>query len=506
MASPCKKPGWVAAIILAVCGCGAATLRAQAARPARLTIYNQNFAVVRQQFLLSLRPGVQRVRLTGVTAMLEPGSVILTDAGRHRPLRVLEQIYSANPVSQTRLLRQYAGKVIDFLVSTPHGQTVVRGRIIRAGWTPPASPYGYQAPEPAGLAAPARQPLILVNGRLRFGLPGQPLFPALPPGANLRPVLSWRIASRKTVKIPAQVSYLTGGLSWTARYNVVQPAHGGPIALYGWDKLRNWSGAAFHHAHIQLLAGRVHKNNPNQPRPMAMGLVAGAYSPGGTAVSQQAFDVYHLYTLPRPVTLRSGETRQVEFLRAAGIHMRRYYEYDGMRLQPYQESWSGSMIRANSDYGAQATHQVRVVRSFADTRANHLGLPLPAGRLRFYREDRAGQLQFLGEGHLDNTPAGQTVRALTGAAFDLRGNRTQTQFAINQAAHTLREAFRISLRNQGSRAVNIRVIEHLDRSNNWRIVQSSDLYQKMNSHTVEFRVEAPAHGKKILTYAVHYSW
>ena len=58
------------------------------AEPA-LTIYNQDFAVVRDTVPLELKPGVNQVRFTGTTAYLEPASVILRDSASKQEFRVL---------------------------------------------------------------------------------------------------------------------------------------------------------------------------------------------------------------------------------------------------------------------------------------------------------------------------------------------------------------------------------------------------------------------------------
>ena len=56
---------------------------AAAAEPA-LTIYNQNFAVVRDTVPLDLKAGANPVVYSGATAQVEPDSVILRDpAGKH---------------------------------------------------------------------------------------------------------------------------------------------------------------------------------------------------------------------------------------------------------------------------------------------------------------------------------------------------------------------------------------------------------------------------------------
>jgi hypothetical protein len=83
------------------------------AQPA-LTIYNQNFAVVRDSVPLDLKSGVNEVRFAEATAQLEPDSVILRDPAGKRMLQILEQNYRNDPVSQELLLSLNEGKTIDF--------------------------------------------------------------------------------------------------------------------------------------------------------------------------------------------------------------------------------------------------------------------------------------------------------------------------------------------------------------------------------------------------------
>ncbi len=69
-----------------------------------LTIYNQQFAVVRQKMPLDLKLGVNHVQVTDITAHLEPDSVILRPLDTGRRLQILEQNYRNDPVSQQLLV------------------------------------------------------------------------------------------------------------------------------------------------------------------------------------------------------------------------------------------------------------------------------------------------------------------------------------------------------------------------------------------------------------------
>jgi len=476
-----------------------------------LTIYNQNFAVVREIFPLDLKAGNNTVRFSGATAQVEPDSVILRDPTGQRTVQVIEQNYRNDPVSRERLLNLYEGKTIEFSVRNPDGTyRTVSGKIVRSGYVSryqAMTPYNgdYQARQ-AGMApgGPA-QPLIEMDGKLQFRLPGEPIFPALGDDTILKPVLDWILYSAQPARFDAELSYVSGGMTWSSDYNIVAPETGDTLDLVSWVTLDNQSGKQFDRAHIKLMAGDVNKVQPqNQPtRMMVSAGAAGGYME--PQVTEKTFEDYHLYTLPQPTTLHDRETKQVEFLRASGIQSKRLYVYDGMRpggnYNAYQD------IRQMQQYGTQSNPHVWVMREFANSDANHLGVPLPKGRVRFYRRDQDGQVEFTGENEIDHTPKDEIVRVYTGNAFDITGERRQTKFQSQvQPGGWADESFEIKLRNHKKEAATVRVVEHLYRWTNWVITQESATHRQVDSRTVEYEVALQPDEERTLTYTAHYTW
>ncbi len=503
-----KKHAGIAVVVLLA-------LNIAASAESSLTIYNRNFAVVRDTVPLDLRPGTNEVSVTQITAHLEPDSVILRDPQGKQALQILEQNYRADPISQGLLLSLYEGKEIDFLVQKNDGQdSIVRGKIIRSGYQPHQSGmqrYGYQYAQTQMAHASydgGGQPIIEVNGKLRFNLPGQPLFPALADDAILKPTINWLLETDKAGTLNAELSYITGGMSWEADYSMLAPAQGDALDVIGWVTMDNQSGRTFDNARIKLMAGDVSKIQPEVYGEMNYAMAAVRGGPMEPAVSEKAFEEYHLYTLSRPTTLHDRETKQVEFLRAEGVQTQRLYVYDGAKIDRNRyRGWSYDNIRQDRDYGTQSNPKVWVMKEFKNTKANHLGLPLPRGRMRFYQRDDDGKLEFIGENTIDHTPRDETVRVYTGDAFDLVGERRRTDYQIDTMRNWLDEAFEIKVRNRKeSGTVEIRVVEHLYRWINWKIAETSDQFTKTDSQTIEFRVQVPAGQEKVVTYKVHYTW
>jgi hypothetical protein len=461
-----------------------------------LTIYNQDFAVIREMIPLDLRQGPTSVRFTGTTAHLEPESVILRDPTGQRQLQILEQSYRADPVSAELLLSLNEGKTIDFLVQNRDQVEVVSGKVIRSGYT-----FGNRA------AAPG-QPIIEVDGKLRFQLPGAPLFQKLADDTILKPSIEWTIQSDRPGKLDAELAYVSGGMNWSADYNIVSQGSGDSLDVIGWVTMVNQSGRMFENAHIKLMAGDVNKIRPNEFGRLTQFASMGAVSVAGAPpVTEKTFDEYHLYTLQRPATLHDRETKQVEFVRAAGVHSTIVYVYDGAKIDQNRfRGWQSEQIRNDSGYGTQSNPKVWVMREFVNSDANHLGMPLPRGRVRFYRRDTDGRLEFTGEDSIDHTPRDETIRTFTGAAFDLVGERRRTTFRIDHQRSMLDESFEIKVRNHKKEAAEVRVVEHLYRGTTWEIPISSSPFKKTDSQTAEFQVQLAPGEEKTVSYSAHYTW
>ena len=463
------------------------------AQPA-LTIYNQDFAVVRESLPVDLRAGVNDVRFAGATALLEPDSVVLRDPAGRVSLQILEQGYRSDAVSAGLLLSLSEGKILDFLSRDANGnERVVRGEVVRSGYLPGGG---------------AEAPIIKVDGHLRFSLPGEPLFPALADDTILKPTLSWKLESGEPARFTAELGYVTGGFSWSASYNLVAPEKGDRLDIIGWVTVSNHSGKTFQDAAVKLMAGDVAKIQnlgANKVLQLDAFEARSAMSSPAPVVTEKAFDEFHLYSLSHPLTLHDGETKQVEFMSGTSVLAPVLYVYDG-----------GSYRAGRGmNYGNQGNKKVWVMREFKDSEENHLGMPLPAGRLRLYRRDDSdGRLEFVGEDSIEHTPKNETVRFYTGDSFDLLGERTQTASSNGGVLSSVSrrdrrqtvESFEIKLRNHKTEPVEIRVVEHLRAGGAWEITDQSAEFTKTDANTIEFRVTVQPEVEQAVTYTAHYTW
>jgi hypothetical protein len=222
------------------------------------------------------------------------------------------------------------------------------------------------------------------------------------------------------------------------------------------------------------------------------------------AFAEKAFFEYHLYTLLRPATLANNETKQIELASAADVPLKKLFIYDGAQ----GVGWSdfNEYTRIQPDYGTQGDKKVAVMLQFKNAKDQGLGLPLPKGRVRVYKKDADSALEFIGEDSSDHTPKDEDLRIRMGNAFDLVGERKLSNYEINVDKTRFEESFEIRVRNHKDQDATVKVVEHLYRWNNWKILDSSMPYAKKDAQTIEFELPVPHNGEGVVTYTVKYSW
>jgi len=461
-----------------------------------ITVYNQNFGVVRDTVLLDLSKGLTEASYSGVTAQLEPESVVLRDPAGKVRLSVVEQSYRGDPVDQMRLLQMFEGKTINFMKALDDEEVMVEGRIIRAPRIVMVNnPHG-------GKYQKTLEPIIELDGQLITRLPGTPLFPSLGDDSILEPTLSWKLYSDQAASLNAQLSYLTNGMNWKSDYNLVLPEEGDEVTLTGWVSIENNTGTSFKDATIKLIAGDVNKvqDAPVDPFAGSVMRVKAMAEAAAPEVEAKKFDEFHMYRLPLATTLRDRETKQVEFVRAEKVQTKKLYVYEG-----FQGRYYGGM-NTSQNYGQNSQPDVQIYREFINSEANGLGVALPAGRTRFYRMDSDGQLEFTGENTIDHTPKNERIRVYLGNAFDLVGERTRRDFFRHKSQDLMRESFEIEIRNRSEEQVTVQVVEHLYRWSNWEILEASQDYIKTDAQSIEFPVTVGPDKVAKVTYTVEYTW
>ncbi|MCO6449933.1 MAG: DUF4139 domain-containing protein [Caldilineales bacterium] len=444
-----------------------------------LTVYNSNIALVKESRQFDLDEGVNNVAVTDVPSAIIPETVYfksLTDPDAV----VLEQNYEYDIVGSQKLLEKYIDQPIR--VVTQDG-TVYEGTLL--------SGQGdvILQEEDGGVVV------------VKFEQIQQYSFPALPDGLITKPTLVWMVNATESGNHNAEIAYLTNGLNWAADYVLVLAQDNESLDLTGWVTLDNRSGATYEDARLKLVAGDINRvQEPQVYYDMVVEERAMAAAAPAPQVSQREFFEYHLYEINRPVTLKDNQTKQVEFVSAAGVPANKEFIYDAS--QPYMAY--GPIF--DPGYGQTGQTKVDVSLTF-NTGEDGVDAQLPKGTIRMYQADVDGSPLLIGEDSIDHTPKGEDVTLVIGQAFDLVGERKQTNF--NRIGdRVVEESYEITLRNQKEdEAVDIRVVEHLSRWSDWEIIDTNNEdFTKTDSNTIEWIVTVPAKGSQTISYTVRYEF
>jgi len=442
-------------------------------RSVAVTIYNENLALVKDQRKIQFAGGQNTLAFRDVSARMRPETALLRSLTSPGKLSVLEQNFDFDLLTPQKLLDKYVGKSVN---------------IVR---TNPAT--GVETTEQAQVLAANNGVVVKIGDRIETGIPGRIVYPDVPANLRDRPTLVMSLNNGGVAQQEVELSYLTGGLAWKADYVAELNAADDKLDLSGWVTLTNTSGASYHNAKLQLVAGDVNQvrkelrfANLGASREKAM--IAPA-----SDMAEESLLEFHLYTLDRPTTIAENQTKQVSLLTATGIPARKELLLRGANYY-YGSSYG--------DLGQKM--KVGVFVEFDNKESARLGMPLPKGVIRVYKKDAAGNAQFVGEDHIDHTPKNEKVRLKLGDAFDVTADKKQTDFKRlpNPAKGNawFESAFEIVLKNAKKEAVNVVVQEPIP--GDWKMLSESQKHTKAASNTAVWKISVPAEGSTKLNYRV----
>ena len=432
-----------------------------------ITVYNSNIGLVKDARRLTLPSGVTQLKFGEVAAKIMPQTVHIKSLSDPAGLKILEQNYEYDLLTPQKLLEKFVGKEITILKD------------------------GVEVP--ITILSMNQGIVYKLGGRIFTGQPNNLIFPHIPNNLISHPTLVWLLENHGTAAHKIEATYLTQGISWRADYVAVLDSKDKLLDLSGWVTLDNQSGASYQNARLKLVAGDVNRVIERRGAADAVRALAEVSAkPAAAPFSEESFFEYHLYSLQRATTVKEKQTKQVSLLSADRVPITKQYVYYG----------SHQYFRTR--YGAPvSTQKIGLYVHIANKKEHNLGMPLPKGIVRVYKADNDGSLQFIGEDRIDHTPKDETIKIKMGDAFDIVGQRKQTDW--RKIADNLYEAaFEISLRNHKEEAITVSVIEPM--LSDWEILSSSHPHQKIAAHTAQFDLPVAKNGETKLQYRVRYKF
>jgi len=431
-----------------------------------VTVYNSNLALIKDVRQVGLPAGEGELRFMDVAAYIMPPTVHARSLNHPGDFAVLEQNYEYDLMNAKKLLDKYVGQNIK-LVDWNRYQD--RKEVVEAT-----------------LLSNHQDQIYRIKEEIYLGHPGYKVLPRLPENLIAKPTLTWICTNKSKEAHHLEVSYLTTGITWSADYVMILNKSDTASDLSGWVTLDNRSGALYRDARLKLVAGEVHRVEREQMKVGAARAELGA--PRAQEFEEKPFFEYHIYDLGRKTTIKDSQTKQISLLEARNAAVQKEFVVYGVKTyftRKYMER--------------TPKQPVNVTIKFKNAKQNNLGMPLPAGIVRLYKQDDDGTQQFVGEDRIEHVPRDEEVRLKIGEAFDVVAERIQSEY--RQVTTKLHESeWEVTLRNHKDADVKVGIVEPL--FGNWRIVGHSHPYTKVDASTVRFDVVVPRDGEVKVKYVV----
>ncbi|MCH8274011.1 MAG: DUF4139 domain-containing protein [Armatimonadetes bacterium] len=484
----------IGVVCLAGAGCSLGEAKAKANEPVvnregvELTVYAQDFAMVREVRPMELSEGTNRLQLLHVSKQLDPQSVLLRwqDGAAGLP-EIVAHSYDLGVADSAGLLKRYLGEEVEIVRYGQNGREAQRqkGRL---------------------MVGEEGDVVVQIDGKFYVDPPGTIVAPANGDVVTI-PQLSVQVESGSEQRADLEVAYLTRGLSWSADYVATLSPGEDSISLECWATVTNRTGVDYPDAKVTLIAGSPNRaaqsvivtNLRAKTRDYARAYDAsinGVYAEApATLPSLKAEPVgdFHAYHIESPTTVVQEQMNRLVILKATDVPVIKDYSTRLPRLTAYDYDYEWG----RGDFPVRGTVQLAV--TFFNREDDGLGLPLARGAIRFYEPDSSGSLRYVGAASIQNTPKDQKVYLTLANAFDLF---TEARVVKKQkiSKRTMRKEIEVVLHNEKAEAVDLRVVQGF--SGRWKIINESHEHKNLDASNAQWTVNVPAGGEVTLKYTV----
>ncbi len=460
-------------------------------------VYDMGFALVNELRSVTLDKGKNQVHFGQLSSRVDPASISFVPLVGGGKMEALEQQFEYDLAALQGMLARYAGKSIE--VVTDSGR--VKGTLISY---------------PAAEMEPGQAPVLAVQGEdgtttviPDMGAVREILFPRATQLARLEPTLTWSLDSEQGGPQNIRLSYILPGITWSALYETILDSGEKEATMMVRIMLANNSDARFDAARVRLLT------TPKGALPPVQTLLESEASTHATEELRYSYGVeqptaervaasaeaVHRYDLAAPMTFEPYQTKNIQLYKVEKLPVSRFYVYDGVRFDRFQRN------RQNDwNYGTEFQRTVEAFLEFENTKAAGLGMDLPPGTFQIYQQKEDSPLDWIGGDFVTAASADERVHVLLGPARGIQGERERTGYAEITPLHDYEESFEIRLENESADEVEIRVVEHLYRGNEFEIVKSDTEYKASGPQAIEFRPTLKSGGKRSIHYTVKYRW
>ncbi len=417
-----------------------------------LTIYKDNFAVIKEPIIWNLKSGSNTASFSNISKNLLFDSPVLNI----EDVQILSQTLNKNFSSTDSFLKSSIGSPVE-IIPTGGGRT--------EGLLMDINSSSISVKTSKGLIVFQRSQLLSIT------LKSNSIHD------KFAPEIVWELASDEDKSVNAELTYITSGFTWKPIYNLIINGDDSKATLSVNAEISN-------NTNINLFAINISVVEGNVPLQAKSKSVSYQMIESRSAMdNRSALGDFYIFDIGLNMKLDSMQSVQLPLMEQREITYDKKYVFQ------------------NSERD-QGDEPLSVEVSFENSASNNLELPLPSGVLFLYEKDDLNSMRFIGRNSLTQLYKGGVAILDGGKAFDIIGKRRILNF--DRQKNSEESTISLQILNTSDKSIKVKAVENI--FGDWVIKESSSMYIKEDASTIFFPLEIEPGQSELLTYTYKKEW
>ena len=417
-----------------------------------LTIYKDNFAVIKEPIIWNLKSGSNTASFSNISKNLLFDSPVLNIEG----VQILSQTLNKNFSSTDSFLKNSIGSPVE-VIPTSGSRT--------EGLLMDINSSSISVKTSKGLVVFQRSQLLSITLKSNSV------------HDKFAPEIVWELASDEDKSINAELTYITSGFSWKPIYTLTINGDDSKATLDVNAEISNNTNVSLFATNISVVEGNVPLQSKSQSVSYQMIESRNAMD------NRSALGDFYIFDIGLNMKLDSMQSVQLPLMDKREITYDKKYVFQ------------------NSERD-QGDEPLSVEVSFENSASNNLELPLPSGVLFLYEKDDLNSMRFIGRNSLTQLYKGGVAILDGGKAFDIIGKRRILNF--DRQKNSEESTISLQILNTSDKSIKVKAVENI--FGDWVIKESSSMYIKEDASTIFFPLEIEPGQSELITYTYKKEW
>ena len=417
-----------------------------------LTIYKDNFAVIKEPIIWNLKSGSNTASFSNISKNLLFDSPVLNI----EDVQILSQTLNKNFSSTDGFLRNSIGSPVE-VIPTSGSRT--------EGLLMDINSSSISVKTSKGLVVFQRSQLLSIT------LKSNSIHD------KFAPEIVWELSSDEDKSVNSELTYITSGFSWKPIYTLIINGDDSKASLTVNAEISNNTNINLFATNISVVEGNVPLESKSKSVSYQMIESRSAMD------SRSSLGDFYIFDIGLNMKLDSMQSVQLPLMEKKEIIYDKKY------------------IFQNSERD-QGDEPLNVEVSFENSASNNLELPLPSGVLFLYEKDDLNSMRFIGRNSLTQLYKGGVAILDGGKAFDIIGKRRILNF--DRQKNSEESTISLQILNTSDKSIKVKAVENI--FGDWVIKESSSMYIKEDASTIFFPLEIEPGQSELITYTYKKEW